>query len=50
MIPHTAELAGDVLENFIDELIFEEESLKLVEGQAEVVDVTEMGQDSQNKA
>lgn len=39
MIPATAELTGDIHENFVDELVFEEEQLHLVEGQANVVDV-----------
>jgi hypothetical protein len=39
MIPATAELTDDLHENFVDELVFEEEALHLVEGQAEVVDV-----------
>lgn len=47
MIPQTAELGGDVLENFIDGLIFEEEQFKLLDGQAEVVDVGEMGHHAQ---
>jgi hypothetical protein len=44
MIPATAELTDDLHENFVDELVFEEEALHLVEGQAEVVDVGEMTQ------
>ncbi len=44
MIPATAELTGDIHENFVDELVFEEEQLNLVEGQANVVDVGEMTQ------
>jgi hypothetical protein len=44
MIPATAELTGDVHEDFVDNLIFEEEQLNLVEGQANVVDVGEAHQ------
>ncbi|GAF89360.1 unnamed protein product, partial [marine sediment metagenome] len=39
MIPATAELTGDIHEDFVDGLVFEEETLHLVEGQAEVIDV-----------
>jgi len=43
MIPASIEIPDDALENFIDELIFAEELPKLVDGQAKVIDVTEMG-------
>ncbi len=49
MLPKTAELADDILENFVDGLIFEEEQHKLIEDKANVIDVTneaEMGNDS----
>ncbi len=48
MIPATAELTGDVHEDFLDELILEEE-VKLIDVSADVVDVgkaSEMGQES----
>ncbi len=45
MIPTTAELPEDLHEDFVDNLIFEEESPKLVEA----VDVTEMGKDGQKQ-
>ncbi len=38
MIPQTAELTGDVHEDFLDELLLEEEQAKLIEGNAKVVD------------
>ncbi len=38
MIPHTAELPDDLHENFLEELVLEEEQAKLIEGN--VVDVT----------
>ncbi|MCP3679617.1 MAG: hypothetical protein GY782_04865 [Gammaproteobacteria bacterium] len=41
MIPATAELGGDLHEDFVDELVFADEMGKLVEGQA--VDVTDVG-------
>ncbi len=41
MIPATAELGDDILENFVDGLIFQEESHKLVEGNAKAIDVTD---------
>ncbi len=39
MIPASIEIPDDALENFIDNLIFEEEARRLVDGQAEVIDV-----------
>jgi hypothetical protein len=45
MIPKTAELPDDLLEDFVDTLIFEEEIDRLEDGHAKVVDVTDMGQD-----
>ncbi len=45
MIPTTAELPEDLHEDFVDNLVFEEESPKLVEA----VDVTDMGKDGQKQ-
>ncbi len=45
MIPQTAELGGDLHEDFVDDLIFEEEQPKLVEA----VDVTDMGKEDQKQ-
>ncbi len=45
MIPATAELAPDLHEDFIDELIFEEELPKLVDAK----DVTDMGKQGQKQ-
>ncbi len=45
MIPATAELPDDLHEDFVDELIFEEELPKLVEA----TDVTDVGKDSQKQ-
>jgi hypothetical protein len=50
MIPATAELADDMHEDFVAELVFEEEQGKLIEGNAKMIDVTdeaEMGNGSQ---
>ncbi len=40
MIPQTAELTGDIHEDFLDELLLEEEQAMMIEGNAKVVDVT----------
>ncbi len=42
MIPATAEITGDVHEDFLDDLVLEEElaKTKLIQGNAKVVDVT----------
>ncbi len=40
LISTTLELGEDILENFVDELIFEEEQHKLIEGNAKAIDVT----------
>ena len=40
MIPHTAELGDDLHEDFVATLIFEEEQVKMVEGNAKIIDVT----------
>ncbi len=45
MIPQTAELPDDLHEDFIDELIFEDELPKLVEAK----DVTDMGKEDQKQ-
>lgn len=45
MIPTTAELPEDLHEDFVDNLIFEEESPKLVEAK----DVTDMGKEGQKQ-
>ncbi len=45
MIPQTAELGGDLHEDFVDDLIFEEEHPKLVEAK----DVTDMGKEGQKQ-
>ncbi len=45
MIPQTAELPADMHEDFIEELIFEDELPKLVEA----TDVTDMGKDGQKQ-
>lgn len=45
MIPQTAELPDDLHEDFIDELIFEDELPKLVEAR----DVTDMGKEGQKQ-
>jgi hypothetical protein len=47
MIPATLELPEDILENFVDQLIFKEEAHQLVDGQANVVDVDEVGDKAQ---
>jgi hypothetical protein len=47
MIPSTVELPEDILENFVDQLIFKEEAHQLVDGQANVVDVDEVGDKAQ---
>ena len=41
MIPKTAELPDDIHEDFVDTLVFEEEQVKMIEGNAKVVDVTD---------
>ncbi|MCP3679010.1 MAG: hypothetical protein GY782_01415 [Gammaproteobacteria bacterium] len=43
MIPATAELGGDLHEDFVDELVFADEMDKLVDGQAVVV--TDVGKE-----
>ncbi len=48
MIPQTAEIGGDSLEDFLDELVLEEDG-KLLEASATVVDVTEMGKDDEKQ-
>ena len=40
MIPRTAELGDDLHEDFVATLVFEEEQIKVIEGKAKVVDVT----------
>jgi hypothetical protein len=45
MIPATAELPADLHEDFIDELIFEDEQLKQVDAK----DVTDMGKEGQKQ-
>ncbi len=45
MIPQTAELPADLHEDFVDELIFEEEQPKLVEA----TDVTDVGKEGQKQ-
>ncbi len=45
MIPQSAELPDDLHEDFIDDLIFEDELPKLVDA----VDVTDMGKDDQKQ-
>ncbi len=41
MLPKTAELPDDLHEDFLEELVLEEESDKWIEGNAKVVDVTD---------
>ncbi|GAX60933.1 hypothetical protein SCALIN_C16_0007 [Candidatus Scalindua japonica] len=41
MIPKTAEFPDDLHEHFVDTLVFEEEQVKMIEGNAKVVDVTD---------
>lgn len=53
MIPQTAELPGDLHEEFVDTLVFAEESAKLVDANAKVLDVTnedEMGKNVDNQS
>ncbi len=45
MIPQTAELGGDLHEDFIEDLIFEDETPKLVEAK----DVTDVGKEPQKQ-
>ncbi len=40
MLPKTAELAEDTHEDFIAELIIEDEQAKMIEGSAKAVDAT----------
>ena len=47
MIPATAELGGDLHEDFVDSLVFADEQVKLVDGQAVVV--TDVGSEGQKQ-
>ncbi len=40
LLPKTTELGDDLLEDFLDDLVFEEERAKMIESKAKVVDVT----------
>ena len=50
MIPTTLELPEDLHEDFIDELIFEEEERRIVDVEAEALPAPEMGDNDQKQA
>ncbi len=51
MIPQTAEITGDVHEDYLEFLVLEEELTKnkLIEAKAKVVDITDMGNNGHNE-